>query len=192
MPRPPDGTTSKERTRTALFAYIAARLHGRQAKADEDALFGQLGLNVSSTAAQNAARHHRQSFARPALRKWLLIDEPRLDLDVAVLRFEGCGHRQQGLVETLNEMPGLRQILELSGSFEVLAVAIFDGRVARGDLKARVQEATGLDPAWFDIERESWAPSTATWAALAQRAADKEGLQMGDQADPRAASRHLT
>lgn len=178
MPRPPDGITAKDQSRTALFAYIAARLHGRQAKADEDRFFREHKLNVSSAAAQKAARRSRDQHGASLMTKWLLIDEPRLDLDVALLRFAGDGRRQSGLVETLASLAGLRQVIEIAGTFDVLAIAVFDGRIERRHLQARVQEITGLDPAWFDVERETWAPSRATWSGLAVRAAEQDQLRL--------------
>lgn len=208
MARPPDGIARKDDTRTALFAYIAARLHDVLAGDEERELFAALGINVSPSAAGKAAtlarRPQRDDPAvsdgetpltsnrtdvspttRGPLRRWLLVDETRVDLDLALLRFSGHQTRQPDLVSTLSSLAGIRQVIELAGTFEVLAVAVFDGAQARRDLKALVRERSGLDPAWFDVESESWDGSLPTWRALTQRVAQAEGLAIPSTAPPK-------
>src|SRR5262249_22212672 len=109
-----------------------------------------------------------------------LVDEPKLGLDVALLRFMGTDSRQTDVLVGLSTMTGVRQVLELAGTFEVLAIVVFDGADARRSLKARIQEATGADPAWFDLESESWTPSLHTWAELARRTARGDDLRLPD------------
>lgn len=200
MARPSDGIARKDRSRTALFAFITARLHDVAAGDGERELFAAIGVNVSPSAAGKAATAVRSPpgedahgeasdagqsaaddsgpdvSAPPALRKWLILDEPRLDLDVALLRFDGKGERHRALVSALTSIAGIRQVIEVAGSFEVIAIAVFDGAQARLHLKSLVQERTGLDPAWFDVESESWAGSLPTWRALTRRAAQSDGL----------------
>ncbi|HWT93609.1 MAG TPA: hypothetical protein VN238_11470 [Solirubrobacteraceae bacterium] len=202
MGRPPDGSTRKDRTRTAVFAHIAARLHDWPSGRDTDFFRDVLGIDMNATAAQKACSRIRYPSTEkqppgpapirsdpvddpeptdespPALRRWLLVEEPKLDLDAALLRFAPSNQRQTGVLAGLRATVGVRQIIELAGTWEVLAVVVFDGARARRTLKAVVQERTGQDPAWFDIEMEDWSPSRETWVALAQASAEQEGLRL--------------
>lgn len=179
MARPTDGKVAKQRSRTALFAHIAARL-AAQKYADDGAYFRDtLKIAVNARAGRVAAQAFREagSHDAPRLRSWVLIDEPAADLDVSLLRFSGTGRPQPELFDALQEVPGVRQLLQLAGEGDVLAVVVFDGARARRELRARLERELGVTPSWHEIERESWQPAAASWRALARKAADAEGLR---------------
>lgn len=189
MGRPPDGTGRKTESRTAVFAYIAARLADVR-EVDENAFYERLGLNLSRTTANKAGRaaSHRRSSGFPApetgtapsaIRKWLIVEEADLDLEVALVRFPSASSRHEHLVPTLVEIDGIRQVIEVEGTFEVFAVVLCDGPISRKRLQAVLRERTGLDPAWLTVEHETWRPALRTWAGLARRQAARDGLLRG-------------
>lgn len=181
MARPTDGNVAKQRSRTALFAHIAARLEGWKYADDGSYFRDVLHVAVNARAGRVAAQAFRESDSAgvPRMRTWLLIDEPAADLDVSLLRFPGDGRPQPDLFEALQMMPGVRQLLQLAGEGDVLAVVIFDGARARRQLRSRLQRELGVTPSWQEVERESWQPAVGSWRALAQDAAAAEGLRLG-------------
>ena len=162
---------AKASSRTALFAHIAARLDG-QPRRDDSAYFQtQIKVRVSEKAGRDAA-----DAARDSLAKWVLVSEGDLDLDVSLLRFEPGVRPPEEIVEVLRGISGIRQILQLGTSGEVLAVAVFDGARARRELRAVIQERLGIRPRWDEVESETFAPATRTWRDLARKAAHDEDL----------------
>jgi hypothetical protein len=167
--RPPDGTIAKERSRTALFAYVAARLAQAPLK-DDSAFFGKVGLDVNGKAGAVAGK-----AAKSSLVKWLVVDEPELDLDVSLLRFPP-GEESNRTFAVLADLPGVRQLIQLGTTGEVIAIVVFDGARARRDLRASIEERIGVRPVWEDIERETFEPARRTWRELARKVARDEGL----------------
>lgn len=190
MARTPVGKVNKDVSRTALYAYIAARLHGVRT-ADQDQFFRtQLGVLVGQKSAARAATRVRGSSrsgegrGRPAkrgrrrkhvLRDWLLVDENELGLELALVRFPGSGRRQKELVEALGKLVGVRQIIETERSGDVLAIVMFSGLDVRRDLRARLEELSDR-LFWDNVLSESHQPALATWRALATKAAVAEHL----------------
>jgi hypothetical protein len=171
MPRPPDGKVAKAGSRTALFAHVAARLDEQPRRDDSTYFRERLGVDVNEKAGRIAA-----DGARRSLRKWLLVAEPDLDLDVSLLRFEPGEHSAEEIADVLEGVSGVRQILRLGTSGEVLAVAVFDGARARRELRAVIRERLGVRPRWDEVEMETFAPAVRTWRDLARKAAVDEDL----------------
>lgn len=171
MPRPPDGKVAKGGSRTALFAYVAARLALNPRKQDSEFFRRELQVDVHEKAGRDAA-----AAAPSSLRKWLLVREVDLDLDVSVLRFSPGERSSEQIVEALESISGVRQIIQLATSGEVLAIVIFDGAQARRELRAVLQERLQMRPNWDEVERETFQPALRTWQDLARKAAEDEGL----------------
>lgn len=178
MARPAVGKVAKESSRTALFAHVAARLDGRSRRKDSEYFKTQLGVDISEKAGRIAA-----DAAGRSLTSWTLVSEGDLDLDVSLLRFDPGRLSPERIVEILKDISGIRQILQLGTSGEVLAVAVFDGARARRELRAVIQERLGMRPHWDEVESETFAPATRTWQDLARKAARDEDLIMGAEAD---------
>jgi hypothetical protein len=171
MARPAEGKVAKESSRTALFAHIAARLDGQPHREDSAYFKRQLRVNISEKAGRVAA-----DAAGDSLAKWVLVSEGDFDLDLSLLRFEPGGRSPEEIVEILRGISGIRQILQLGSSGEVLAVAVFDGARARRELRAMIQERLGIRPQWDEVESETFVPAIRTWRDLARKVARDEGL----------------
>jgi hypothetical protein len=150
---------------------VTARLDGQPRREDSAYFKTRLRVNVSEKAGRVAA-----DAAGGSLAKWLLVSEGDLDLDVSLLRFEPGKSTPEEIVEVLKRISGIRQILQLGTSGEVLAVAVFDGARARRELRAVIQERLGIRPQWDEVESETFAPAIRTWRDLARKAALDEGL----------------
>jgi hypothetical protein len=193
MARPPVGTVRQSSSRTALFAYITARLHGSPPR-DHDEFFRQeIGVAIGRDGAERAARPHRFESPRKktrgtpagpvtrvdgALRDWLLVDEQRLGLETALIRFPGDGRKQTELLDILKALPGIRQVVETAPRREIVVIAVFRDAQARRDLRAQLEEVAGRI-LWEEILEETHTPALATWAALARGAAVTEQLVVG-------------
>jgi hypothetical protein len=176
MARPSDGTIAKERSRTALFAYVAGRLSGVSSQ-DAATFYGKASLDVSTKAGAVAAK-----AAKGSLTKWILVDEPALDLDVSLLRFP-AGDDPGGMFAALAEVAGVRQLIQLGTTGDILAIVIFDGARARRELRATIEERVGVRPVWEEVERETFGPARRTWRELARRVAREENLLHEDVGD---------
>jgi hypothetical protein len=171
MARPPDGKVAKGGSRTALFAHIAARLVLSPRKKDSEFFREELEVAVHEKAGRDAA-----AAAPSSLRKWLLVQEGDFDLDVSLLRFVPGERSSEQIVEALESISGVRQIIQLATSGEVLAVVVFDGAKARRDLRAVLQERLQMRPQWDEVEGETFQPALRTWQDLARKVAEDEGL----------------
>jgi hypothetical protein len=190
MPSHPVGTTVQPRSRTALYAAIAATLEDVP-KRRFDEYFASLGLAIGRDGAEKAASPHRAVSqwklrrGRPgavkpkktsALRPWLLVDERALLFERALILFDGKGRARSELVRALSSTPGIRQIIETGRRRDVVAVALFQGLVEREQLRARLEE---LDEPffWEDIVFETHEPAIQTWKTIAQSAAAEEQFE---------------
>lgn len=191
MARTPVGTQPQPLTRTALYAYFAAQLAGIPIRSFND-LFDRWGLAIRQDGATRAASLRKQQSptkvapgrrpARrqtprldPVFREWLLIDEPRLGLELALLTFPGDGRRQTDLLEALRQTAGVRQIIETARKRDVVAIVLFAGPRERRDLRARLEEISH-QIIWDDVISETHEPAPHTWRALALTAAAEEDL----------------
>jgi hypothetical protein len=192
--RPPVGTVPQRQSRTALFAYVAGRLAGISLAEQPGFFEAQLGVKIGRDGAEGAAarRRHPQPGKRKrgpiasapqspvqaedaALFDWLLVEEHKLGLDTALIRFPGVGKRQGELLGALSKVRGVRQILELSRERDIIAVVVFDGRDDRMRLRTELEEFA-VAMVWEDIESETHRPAITAWKHLAQRAARIEGF----------------
>jgi hypothetical protein len=190
MARTPLGTKPQSQTRTALFAYVAAQLAGIPIRAFDET-FRAWGLAVRQDGASGAAslvkeqplakrRRGRQPSRRTAVldaavRDWLLIDELRLGIELAILRFPGDGTPQADLIRRLRATPGVRQLLETAHKRDVVAIVLFSGARGRQEVRAQVDEIAER-VIWDDVLSETWDPAARTWRALALAAAAEEEL----------------
>lgn len=92
--------------------------------------------------------------------------------------FRGEGSPQPTVVAALRRTLGVRQILQLSGRGDVLAICIFNGATARRSLRAVIEEQTGTHPSWNEIEKEDWNPAIKTWESIARAIGHEEGLHI--------------
>ncbi|HAL27646.1 MAG TPA: hypothetical protein DCP25_13065 [Chloroflexi bacterium] len=191
MPRHSVGGVAQSNSRTALFAYIAARLHGCPVRGHDAFFSDELGVIASRTGAEKAARPYRDVSERklprgtaavgptrrePVLRDWLLIDEQRLDLETVLLRFPGDGRRQSDLLAMLNHLPGIRQVIETASRREVVAIAVFRDAQTKRRLRAALEEVAE-HIIWEEVLTESHEPALRTWQVLTRaEAADENRL----------------
>lgn len=173
MARPTDGKIAKADSRTALFAHIAARLAERPFGEDSEFFKRTLEVNVNAKAGRDAAKARGA-----ALKKWLLVQEADLDLDVSLLRFTAGERSSEEIFRLLQDIPGVRQLIRLGRTGDVLAVVLFDGARARRELRALIQERLGMRPEWEEIEEETFEPTLQTWRSLAKKVAGDENLQI--------------
>jgi hypothetical protein len=198
MARTPRGTRPQGESRTALFAYIAARLAGHPTRAF-DGLFQAWGLAVRADSALRAASRTKRRVpargrpgrkgagptaaahgqAQGIFREWLLVDESKLDLEAALIRFPGTGSRQNELIDGLGRTTGIRHVVETSRARDVYAIAVFAGPQARRELRAQLEELAA-ELIWEDVLWETQEPAIETWRNLAHRAAEAEGLVADD------------
>jgi hypothetical protein len=193
--RPPDGKVARGESRTALLAHVAASLHGVP-NARYDEFFQRHGVTVGASGALTAAsaRTHQNPSkgqrgprpakgkprretrpSNPALREWLLAEEDRLDLDVALVRADDPTNE---VCARLEQVVGVRQVLSTvgeRGERETMAVLIFDGVRDRRRLQREVR-AIAPQALWREVESESFLPARNTWIALMQSAAAEEGF----------------
>jgi hypothetical protein len=194
--RPSVGNIPQTESRTALFAHIAGRLAGVPVAAQVDFFRSELRVAIGRDGADAVAASHRHPDPRKrrrgrapgqprpdvspesaALRDWLLVEELKLDLDLAIVRFPGAGAKQGRLLQALTRLAGVRQVFELTERRDLLAVLLFDGRRDRRRLRAELEELADV-MVWEDIESESSLPAVTTWARLAQAAATNEGFRL--------------
>jgi len=185
-------TLPQAQTRTALFAYLAARLNDVSAD-DFDRFFISEGLLIrkaAALAAGSSAKHRPQSKkrrgprtskppprppTRPGFREWTLVDELALELDVALVRFPGAGTRQSRLIHALAKLAGVRQIIETARDRDVLAILVCLNARHRRELRAQLEELAE-QMVWDEITLESHEPTRGTWRMLAAKMAYEEGL----------------
>jgi hypothetical protein len=195
--RPLDGTVRKERSATALRAYIASRVAGRP---DEAFLRRDIGLALNTTAVRRAAgplRWHPPGHKPPgrppstppsassdapergAIRDWVTVDAAALDLGAAVITIPADSIRAQATIyRALTRLIGVVRVFT-AGDGEhrkVVAIVLVDGESDRRRLRAQLDE-TAYEWHWDDVDSETVEPALATWKHLARLAAASEGLQ---------------
>jgi hypothetical protein len=110
------------------------------------------------------------------------VNEERLGVERALVRFPGKGRRQGALIAALKTCPGVRQVIELSAAGDVLAILLFRGP---GDRKAVRSALEEMDRPmyWDDVVLEDHEPAISTWQRLLRRAAEDEGLATDPEQD---------
>jgi hypothetical protein len=173
------------------LAFVAARLAGHT-DATADGYFRELGIKITGRGARRAAEGHlylsphkrrrgRQSESMATapsdelIREWWLVDEARLGLEKAVVRFPGEGNARVELRRRLERIAAVRQIVELEHDRELVAVVVFSGAEERVALQAQLSEIAEVR-IWDDILYETHLPALSLWRERAYRAAAEEGL----------------
>ncbi len=192
MPRKPTGVVPFAQSSTGIFAFIAARLGGHSDASTDEFLRG-LGLKITARGSRRAAtpylevsphkkkRGPRAGSAvaaprRTAIRGWLLVDEDKLGLEKALVRFPGNGRARPELRRALERLPAVRQVLELEHDRELVAVVVFADAEGRARVQAQLAELTTDARIWDGILRETQLPARQMWSDLARRAAQAEDL----------------
>jgi hypothetical protein len=176
--------------RTALYGYIAARLAGVPQRSLSTYLTSELGLKLSGSAVERAARPRRESLSRkrprgraevevtrtnPAIREWLRVDPIRLGLDASLVSFPGVGKRQAAVLEALLSTAGVLQVLETGHKRDVLAIVVSEDAEARRLLRAKLAEYAEA-AVWDELLLDTQEPAVKTWMVLARNAGEDEGL----------------
>jgi hypothetical protein len=192
---------AQARSRTAIFAFVAARLADIPRAEFAEFCRNELGVGLGAAALHAAGKRRRHPAPRKAprgpkprpgdepaeaspptedraFRDWLMVEEHKLGLDTALVRLEGDERPPTELLENLARIPGVRQVIDLAQRRDVLIVVIFNGRHDRQRLRGQLEELD-RNMLWEDIEHESWWPAMDTWKSLAQRAAEEEMLSVG-------------
>jgi hypothetical protein len=127
---------------------------------------------VSPFKAPRGRRGERRTKEAPALKEWMLVEEPRLGLRKVLFRVANDGLPQPRLIEALRSLTGLAQIIETSYDREILAVAVVRTDGEARDLRSRVEELAPDRGVRMDlIETESHEPAARTWLEIARREA---------------------
>ncbi len=172
MTRPPVGTVAQDASEAAIAAHVASRLAGVASdRAARDLWLESSGLRVRSNALDRAAPR-----ARPGTRKWVLVDESTLPIDVqaALVAFPGEGARRPGLLNRLRRLGVVRQLMVTRSKRDVLGVLLF--RVADRDALFAELEAWGERFYWDDLVEEDRRLEAGAWQELARRFAANEDL----------------
>jgi hypothetical protein len=174
-------------SRTALFAHIYACLEGVPARDrdsflrdDCDLAFGRDPVRKAGSAwtwysprkeTPGTGEAEPERIA-PALREWLLVDEPRLRLKRALVHFRGSGKRHAELLRALRRFVGVRQIIETREARDIWAVIIFRPE-EEDEVAARLEEHAGSHY-WYGISAEDHTPAVQTWRGFLTREARDE------------------
>jgi hypothetical protein len=173
MTRPPVGLGPQAASRTAVAAHVASRLAGTgSSRSSRDTwLQKDLRVKLRSNGLDRAAQR-----TRPAIRPWLLVDEPRLDIDLekAMLIFPGSGVRRPTLVGQLRASGVIRQLLITRSRRDVICIAVY--RSGERDQVFQAIEAFGESFIWEDVLDEDRGLERRMWAELARRLARDERL----------------
>ena len=187
----PDGPTRRvgADTRTAQLAYIAGRMRGIPVADIPRWARDELGVALSARRIQAATAPIRATSPykrrpgrpqasppprtqKPIIRDSLIVDERRLGLLRILFRLPNDGLPQPGLLAALDGLTGVRQILEVDATREILIVAVVRSFSEADDLRARLEElAPGRSVQRDLVSFESTAAAPATWRRLAQAVA---------------------
>jgi hypothetical protein len=187
--------STENRRRAYRYGWIAMKLAGEPDRNTEDFFKRHVGIAVKQDAVERAIRPLKAAnpnklkrgsrrASHPARQPqstgesaaiwtdWLRVDEHRLGLRKVLVHIGADGFALAGLVDALQQMPGIRQVLELKESRDVYAVALLHDESEEDDLRARLLEfAPGRPVRVLVIRQESDAPAQGTWLDLAVRQA---------------------
>jgi hypothetical protein len=187
MPRPPVGTDSQEQTRTALFAFLAARLN-HIGLGDYDRFFREdLRIKVGQNGARRAGRRAREVAEMEGrvtpFEEQLLIDEHALGLEKVIIRVPGAQEGQGALRAHVLALPQVRQVIEGETSGDLYAVAVVRNGEERRALRAQLDELGGARPEMEPVAFETHEPMRRLWRGLATRAAPENQLAEDPEED---------
>jgi hypothetical protein len=187
--RPPRGTTSAEKSRTAIAGEIAARASFRS---DRARFFKDLGLNPNDRAVTTAVSTRKRASGKRASdktfgedsaeRDWVWdsydFDAAKLGLEMVVAwlpRPDGPAFRatQSELLSSLRETQGVVGVLDCMDD-TVVATALVATALEKQQLQARLRE---LCPGvlWAEVRSSDAHQPGRGWAFLAQVIAAQEG-----------------
>ena len=173
----------------SLIAYVAARLAGVPNRAMDAFLANDLKVRASASSVERTVAPMRaaspykrrtgpkrptatRKSSAPAFWDWLLVDESRLGVRKAVVKILGIGRKQDGLIDWLGELPGVRQIIETSFDRELIIIVLFRDSAEGESIRAQIEEhAPDRGVTWQEIMREEHLPAVQTWKHLASKAA---------------------
>jgi hypothetical protein len=176
MSRTPVGTRPQAESDTALFAHVAYRLEGKTtaeiATYANDVLQIKAGENAIRKAPATCARLCGLTAPEQAVRPWLRVDTDALDLFTAVVRVRST---HAGTYAGMDRIAGVVQIFRLEGEGDLFAIVVYERRSDQTRLRARMEEL-GEIVSWEVVAHQTQWPTIATWRALTQQAAQREGL----------------
>jgi hypothetical protein len=187
LPKTSDGKVPKLESETALLAFICIKLKSLPEKRQTRYLKNLLRVNMSGAVArQVGARHtwippkgvpkgNRPIRDNEALRSWMLIDEPKLGFQRALVHFPGEGAKQADLIVALRRITGVRQIIETREHRDVFAIVLF--RPEEEDQLLATLEGLGRCH-WNGISEEDHAPALRSWETFLKATARREGLRL--------------
>lgn len=110
-----------------------------------------------------------------ALWDWVVVDEPALGLLRFLYRLPNNGLPRPQLLDVLAGLPGVRQLVEVSGDLEILVVAVVEDLKEAEDLRSRIQDHATGEPVRMDlISHENHQPARRTWIELARRQVERD------------------
>jgi hypothetical protein len=192
--RPNVGLKRKDKSATALRAYVAGQVHGRT---DQDFLTGELEVVLNTTAVRRAAtsaqwrtpaykRPGRKSttaapsWADAAVRGWVAVQPANMKLGAALITIPVVNARAQTIIyRGLQRLNGVIHAWACGDGErrKVVAVALIDGEDDRRRLRAQLDDVAA-DWQWDDVDHETVEPALRTWRHLTRIAAQAEGLEL--------------
>lgn len=196
--RPNVGLKRKDKSATALRAYVAGQLHGRT---DEDFLTRELEVVLNTTAVRRAATqgqwrsstYHRPgrestatgpSWGDAAVRGWVAVQPANMKLGAALIIVPVVNARAQATIyRGLQRLNGVVHAWACGDGErrKVVAVALIDGEDDRRRLRAQLDDVAA-DWQWDDVDHETVEPALRTWRHLTRIAAQAEGLELHSNA----------
>jgi len=185
----PDGIQDK----AAIFAHIAARLHGVSTSGHEKWFEREEELELSQQQAERAVSPIRWTSplkkprGRPGkrqpklpwvLREWLDVREERLGLIKVLVVVKGEGRSPGPLLEQISALPGVLSMTETATNRDLVLLTLFRDSLEEEALRARIEELTDRPVHWEHVRSSTRSPSLATWKNLARRQGAAEGISL--------------
>jgi hypothetical protein len=128
-----------------------------------------------TSGAETAARSRLPASNDEVIRERRLVNEPRIGLEKALVRFPARAGAQTELRRALEEVSAIRQIIELQRDGELVVMVVFAGPAERAALQAQFSELVETRT-WDDILDETHVAALGLWRERARRAATEEEL----------------
>ena len=111
----------------------------------------------------------RRAKKAPVVRDWLLVDETALGVRKMIYRLPNDGMSQPGLIDAVQELEGVRQILETGSDRELIVIALLADDAGAHALRAEIERLAPERSVRMDaVEYEDHQPSVRTWRTLAR------------------------
>jgi hypothetical protein len=184
--RPPDGTTSAARSRTAVLAEVAARAALSSDTKNRKTFLEQHALSVSDRDVSRALQLRRRQPDAPAPedareKAWIWgsyeVDVAKVGLDLTLTWFprpSGPGPRAQqaSLLTALRITPGVLRLYECFDD-TILAISVSEGPVARRELQKHFRELRP-DALWAEVRHVERDQPARGWLHAATAVARSE------------------